>query len=335
MTDTSLREFLLLLPKTETHLHLEGAVPYWLYQKYVPDLPRGANPVEDPEFRYAEFDEFNERLLSCALPFFVSLERYREAAHVVFRECQAQGVRYLEVSFHLGIVMGISNLHPEEVIQAILEEAPSGLEVRVYAGLAHNDYNSPLKGWIDESPEWKSLFGLDLHGPETLPFEDWTAEVWRVNREQGKSNRAHAGEFRGADFVETVVRDLQVKRVAHGVRAIENPATVALVKEEGVTFDVCPISNWKLRVGSIERMSDHPVRKLFDEGVRVTISTDDPTFFGNCLIDDYEMLYKHCGFSRSELVQIARNGFEVADLSFSQKASFELELDRIEDGLEG
>jgi len=314
-----LEQFLRTLPKPETHLHLEGAVPWSLYGKRIEQLPAGDPPFWDRDFRYRSFDEFNEGLLQCALPFFNSLDRYREAAGAVFAECVSQGVCYLEISFHLGLVAGLDGVHPEQVIQAIRAEAPAGLELRVYVGLLHNDYQGLLREWIDEAPSWKSLDGFDLHGPEELPFEDWTALAWERMRDAGKRNRAHAGEFRGPEFVAQVVEQLKVERIAHGVRAIEDPATVELLIAKEVTLDVCPISNLKLGVQGVSSMEQHPVRRLFEGGVRVTVSSDDPTFFGNRLIDDYAALYFECGFSLEEIGAVARNGFLAADLSPGQR----------------
>ncbi|MBC2601386.1 adenosine deaminase family protein [Puniceicoccus vermicola] len=317
------------LPKTETHLHLEGAVPLSVYRKYVDSLNPEDPPYWGQDFRYRSFDEFNEGLLQCALPFFNSLDRYREGARAVFLECWDQGVRYLEVSFHLGLVVGLPEVHPKEVIEAIRGEVPEGMEVRIYAGLLHNDYTGQVGEWIDEAPGWDNLDGFDLHGPEDLPFEEWTAGAWAAMREAGKRNRAHAGEFRGADFVAQVVRELKVERIAHGVRAIEDPATVDLLIAENVTLDVCPISNLKLAVNGIDSMPSHPIRRLFDAGVRVTVSSDDPTFFGNRLIDDYAALYYDCGFSVEEIGRIARNGFEVAHLEESRRQSLIRELEGV------
>tara|TARA_R100000027_G_scaffold7932_4_gene5981 strand:+ start:3193 stop:4218 length:1026 start_codon:yes stop_codon:yes gene_type:complete len=325
--EPDLESFLRALPKTETHLHLEGAVPLSVYRERLPELAPGPAPYECGDFRYASFDQFNASLLECAMPFFNSVERYAEGARAVFEECRQQGVRYLEISFHLGLVLGLPGVHPTEVIDAIRKEAPESMEVRVFAGLLHCDYSGPLVPWINEAPTWEHLEGFDLHGPEDLPFEDWTARVWEVMREAGKRNRAHAGEFRGADFVAQVVRDLKVKRVAHGVRAIEDPATVELLVREEVTLDVCPISNLKLQVNGVPSLAEHPIRRLFDAGVRVTVSSDDPTFFGNRLIDDYAALYFDCGFSLADIAQVARFGFEAANIEDGLRAALIHELE--------
>ncbi len=318
--EPGLEEFLRSLPKTETHLHLEGAVPLDLYRSRLPHLPREA-PFLEPDFRYRDFDHFNETILAHALPFFTSLDRYEEGAASALAACAAQGVRYVEISFHLGVLALTPGLDPREVPGRIRRAAPEGMTVRVYAGLLHCDYDGVLREWIDEAPEWTGLDGFDLHGPEELPLEEWTAVAWKRARVAGKRNRAHAGEFLGPEFVERVVRELGVDRVAHGVRAAEDPKVMRFLKERGVTLDVCPLSNWKLRVPGVDALASHPIRRLCAEGVRVTVSSDDPTFFGNRLIDDYAALHLEAGFSPGELVRLARNGFEAAWMDEDQKAA--------------
>ncbi|HEY9153547.1 MAG TPA: adenosine deaminase, partial [Opitutaceae bacterium] len=138
----------------------------------------------------------------------------------------------------------------------------------------------------------------------------WTARVWARLRAAGKVTKAHAGEFDGAHRVREAISDLGVRRVQHGVRAIEDPLVVALARDHGVTFDVCPISNVKLQV--TPSLATHPLRKLIAAGVRCTISTDDPLVFNNTIIKEYTGLANEAGFTTSDLARLVRNGWEVA-----------------------
>lgn len=298
--------FIARLPKTETHLHLEGALPYELLQGL--DPVRFARPPASwaPGFRFGSFAEFDELIIGLLSPWFVSAARYHEAAAQVFRRLAAQNVRYVETSFHLPIVQYIAD-RGDAILQAILEAAPPGLTVRVFAGLVRNCHTGPMPAVIADALRWKWLAGFDLHGHETLPVEDWTADVWRRARGADKETKAHAGEFGGAANVREAVERLGVRRVQHGVRAIDDPAVVALLVREGVTLDVTPISNVKL--GVVRSLREHPIRRLLDAGVRCTVSTDDPLIFGNTLSDEYAGLATEAGFTRAELVQLARNGF--------------------------
>ena len=181
---------------------------------------------------------------------------------------------------------------------------------------------------IEECLSWDGLDGIDLHGPEYTPLEPWTSDIWERARQAGKFTKAHAGEFMGADFVDLCLDELKVNRIEHGVRSVENPATVKRLVDEGVALDVCPISNVKLAVDGVTSMATHPIRQLFDAGVKVTINSDDPFFFGNSLREEYYALNQQLGFTVTELVQIARNGFDVALISDALRNTFVSELDQ-------
>ena len=100
-----------------------------------------------------------------------------------------------------------------------------------------------------------------------------------------------------------------------------------LLKDEGVVLDICPISNYKLRV--FDTWMDYPLQKFIKHGIPLTISTDDPMSFGNCLNDEYRVLQQKMCFSAPELAQFAKNGFEVADLSDSNRWESIQEIDQL------
>lgn len=147
-------------------------------------------------------------------------------------------MRYVEISFHLPIVQ-IIRIDGREIVEAIRSAAPSGMTVRVFAGMRRIDHTPELAPVIDSLPAWEHLAGVDLHGEERWPLEPWTAPVWRNVLNAGKLTKAHAGELAGAGSVRQVVEELGVRRVEHGVRAIEDPSVVALLRERDVTCDVC------------------------------------------------------------------------------------------------
>jgi adenosine deaminase len=309
--DAALTEFVQGLPKTETHLHLEGACPLELLQRLDPVKYAQPPPFWDDAYRYKSFNRFMDLYVEYCATFFSSAARYHDAAVVVLGRCAAQNCRYVETSFHLPSLLGMRDSGPD-VIRAIRTAAPRGMELRVFAGMCHNDYRGAGRELIEEALRWPDLDGVDLHGWEDIPLEPWTADVWTRARAAGKFTKAHAGEFMGAEYVERTLDELKVTRIEHGVRAVENPRTVARLIREGVTLDICPISNVKLAVRGVPSMAAHPIRRLFDAGVRVTINSDDPFFFGNSLSEEYYALHQELGFSRAELARIAANGFHVA-----------------------
>jgi adenosine deaminase len=279
-----------------------------------------------PSYRYPDFATFESGLLTHAALWYTSPDRYHQAARIVFESLVAQNVRYVETSFHLpiGAIIGAD---PRDILDAIRSAAPPGLIVRVFAGMRRIDYTPALAPVIDSLHTWEHLAGIDLHGQEQWPLERWSAPVWRRVAEAGKVTKAHAGELAGADSVRQVVEELGVRRVEHGVRAVEDQRVVELLLANDVTLDVCPISNFKL--GVVPSLREHPLRRLLDAGVRCTVSTDDPFCFGNSLVGEYYAMANEMRLSRAQLAQVARNGFEVAIMDEAGRAECLAEIDRV------
>ncbi len=321
-----MRDFIQSLPKTETHLHLEGALPYELLTQWQPEQWPPDPKFRARSYRYVSFPDFERILLDNALPWFTSAERYHAAAKVLFAKHVAQNVRYVETSFHLPVTGFIKTPGPE-IIAAIRSAVPPGLEVRIFAGMLRSDFGGDMRPTIEQLHKWEGLAGVDLHGHETMPTHPDTGKIWARLRAAGKVTKAHAGEFDGAPRVREAIEQLGVTRIQHGVRAIEDPAVVKLAAERAVTFDVCPLSNVGLQV--VPSLKDHPIRRLLKAGVRCTVSTDDPLCFANTINEEYEALATELTFSRDELAQIARNGWEVADVPAATRKSMIAEIDRL------
>ncbi len=327
MAADDLRRSLLALPKTETHLHVEGALPYEILTGWDPARYAANPPFRRPDYRYETFPDFERILLENALPWFTTAERYYEATKVMFAKHVAENVRYVETSFHLPVTKFI-NVPGPEIIAAIRAAAPRGLEVRVFTGMLRSDLAGNLRSTIDQLHTWTDLAGVDLHGFEQMPTEPDTAKVWARLRAAGKVTKCHAGEFDGPARVREAIEVLGVNRIQHGVRAIEDPAVLRLAADRGVTFDVCPISNIRLKV--FRSMAEHPLRRLMQAGVRCTVSTDDPLCFANSVIGEYANLAGAMGFTRAELAQVARNGWEVASVTPDVRQSALAEIARWE-----
>lgn len=322
-----MRDFIQALPKTETHLHIEGALPYELLTSWDPEQWPPDPQFRARAYRYTTFPDFERILLDHALPWFTTAERYHEAAKVIFAKHVAQNVRYVETSFHLPVTQFIRVPGPE-IIAAIRAAVPAGLEVRIFAGMLRTDIVGELRPTIDQLHTWETLAGIDLHGHETMPTPPETAAVWARARAAGKITKCHAGEFDGSARVREAIEVLGVRRVQHGVRAIEDPEVVKLAVDTGTTFDVCPISNVGLQV--VPSLKDHPLRRLMLAGVHCTVSTDDPLCFANSLTEEYESLAAELTFTASELAQIARNGWEIADVPVATRQRMIAEITRLE-----
>ena len=324
-SDSSLAAFIQALPKTETHLHFEGMLPLELLRQVRPEF---ATPPASwaHNFKFRDFAHFETELLDMVFSWFTSAQRYHQAAKVVFARQVSQNIKYVETSFASGCIEFLG-LDGREVLAAIRSAVPPGLEVRVFLGIHHNGCTPKMRPVLADALTWPDLAGIDLHGTESFPLEPWSAEYWAAARKAGKFTKAHAGELMGAGFVRRVLDELKPQRLEHGIRAVEDPALLAEIKRRGLALDVCPISNHKLVPGI--SLENHPIRRLFDAGVKVTVSTDDPLSFGNTLAHEYIALVERRGFSRQEIVQLMRNGFEVALMPDAQKQPWLDQLDAV------
>lgn len=307
MSEDELEFFIRRIPKTETHLHIEGALPYELLVE-LDERRFPARPAfREPAYRYPSFVDFENLLIEHAVQWFDSAERYHIACKRMFQRMADMNVRYVETSFHLHMIEFIG-VDGRDILAAIKSAVPERMEVRVIGGMVRNGYTERMKPIIESLHEWDELDGIDLHGQEWLDLEEWTPKVWRRCRDAGKIIKAHAGEFGGPEKIYEALDRLGARRIQHGVRACEDPVLVRRLADEGVVLDVCPLSNEKLRV--FPELEQHSLRSLMEAGIPCTINTDDPLCFANDLLDEYRALHRRLGFSKSELAQFAKNGFE-------------------------
>ncbi len=322
-----MEKFIESLPKTETHLHIEGAIPWELFEERFPGEFPEVPEFRQPGYRYDSFAQFESILIDHALRIIKEPSDYSEIARRIFQKHLEQNVRYVELSFHAGMIEFL-RISGKDVIEAIRSAVPAGLEVRIFMGMSRNSYTDYLGSTLEDAvANWEGLCGIDLHGPEDLPVLDWVPHLWQSAQANGRTLKAHAGEFGPADNVRWVVQNLGVKRIQHGIHASKEEEVMNLLADERVTLDICPISNYKLRI--FDSWENLPIRKFVDRGIRCTISTDDPLSFANRLIDEYLALHKEMNFSASELAQLARTGFEVADLPENIKIAHLNEIDHL------
>ena len=325
MNPKALRQFIANVPKTETHLHIEGALPWELLERIDPKSFSQTPYFRQSEFRYQSFEQFESILIDHAMRWFNSAESYFEAARLIFDKHVKENVKYVEISFHAGMIE-LLKLPGKEILRAIVDAAPSGLDVRVFLGISRNAYTSYLGPLLEEALHWDELHGIDLHGLESLPMESWTVPFWERARSAGKIIKAHAGEFGPAANVRHAVTEMKVKRIQHGTRSVEDDVVMQLLVDEDITLDMCPISNYKLRV--IGNWSEHPIKLFIKNGIRCTISTDDPLSFNNSIIDEYVTLNEKLSLEIPELADLIINGFEVADLREEIKSNFIEDVNR-------
>ena len=301
-------DLLRALPKAELHLHFEGAVPW--------PLP-GRPAWWADDFRFGDFTRFREAARAC-LTSLTSLPAYGAAAAVIFRDLRAQNVRYVEISLDV-VRLAEQALRLNDVVAVIKAAAPVGLVVRVIAGFSYHKAERTPGDVIDAVLGSPVVDGVDLHGDESRESTVRFADVFRAARDKGLITKAHAGELVGPPSIVRALDLLGVRRIEHGVRAIEDAGLVERLAAEAITLDLCPWSNVKL--GIVPELATHPVGRLHARGVPVTISTDDPTVFGRSLTAELSALTSEARLSVADIARMQANTFRVAAMPDEARAA--------------
>jgi adenosine deaminase len=313
----NLRSLVRALPKVELHVHLEGAVPLtalWeLLEKYgrPPDLDGPADL--ERRFTYRDFPHFLDTW-TWKNGYLRDYDDFTFIASRVAADLADQRIVYAEAFYSPGD-FARHGLQPQKLTEAIrtgLDAQRDRVHVNLVADLVRDFGPESGLRWLREIDEVKHLgvVGIGIGGSEhAFPPEPYAA-VYREARERGFRTSAHAGEGAGPASVWGAIRALEVDRIGHGTRAVEDPGLVALLVERRIPVEACPISN--VRTGVVPAVSAHPIRALFDAGAVVTVNTDDPKMFNTSLEDEYASLAEHLGFSWEEILALNANAVSAA-----------------------
>lgn len=321
------------LPKVELHLHLEGAVRLQTLRELAlrsdPSSPVGDPAWAQSAFHYTDLSHFVSTARSIWNAWFRGPEDYERIACELFVDLADQNIRYAEVSFSAS-----QRAIPfEEMLAAInaarrriVSERP--IRVGLIAGLGRERGADVAAAFARKAADARhcGVVGIDLHGDEATAPPEAFVEAFDIARSAGLGLRAHAGEGAGASSVWGAIRSLGISRIAHGVRAVEDPDLLVYLRDHPITLDVCPTSNVKLRV--VPALSAHPIRRLFDLGIRVTVNSDDPLYFDTTISEEYRILTRHLGFTCDELKRITLNAVEGAFLSDEDRVALRREIER-------
>lgn len=311
------------VPKTEIHLHMEGAIPHealWnLVQKYGGDPSVQEFKDLQARFEYRDFPHFLDTW-AWKNGFLREYEDFEFIAEAVARKLADQNVWYAEI-FYSPPDFACHGLQTQRLTDAIRRglDQVSEIEVALVADLVRDYGPEQAILTLREIEEVQDLgvIGIGLGGAEHNHPPELFRTVFLAAHDAGLHTTAHAGEGAGAESVRRAISDLRVHRVGHGVRASEDEDLLELIAGNQVPLEMCPISN--IRTGIVDKLSQHPIRNFFERGILVTVNTDDPEMFGNNLAQEYRLLEQELGFSRSQTRQLILNGIEASWLSPDRK----------------
>jgi aminodeoxyfutalosine deaminase len=313
------------VPKAELHVHLYGAIPPTalaeLARRHRVSRPAGLGDRPPESFRFRDFGRFTEALAAIA-PLLVDADDLDLIAYEFARELHRQRVTYAEVMISpRGLERRPGLAYPRwlEAVAAAWRRAREdfgGPELRLIVDIDRALPDSERAYWADQALECAvagmdaGVVALGLSGPEAgnppEPFAPWFERA----RAAGLHSVPHAGELAGPESVLGAVRALHAERIAHGARAVEDPALVAHLAERRIALDLCPTSN--VMLGVCASLADHPLARLHGAGVPVTVNSDDPTMFGTTLTDEVAALSGPLGLDAGAVSQIIANGFRFA-----------------------
>jgi len=317
--------------KAELHVHLEGTAPPELVHRIavrnglaLPERMLGA----DGRFRYTDFLDFL-RTYDLAASVMRTGEDYRDITYEYLCSCAAGGAIYVELTAspdHAALVGLSDEEHLDGVAQGIDDaRRDTGIEGRILISAVRNfgvEQALRVAGYAAEHPH-PYVVGFSMAGDEAgFPAGDF-AEVFQVAAGAGLGCTIHAGEWAGADSVRAAL-SLPVTRIAHGVRAIEDVSVVSELAARGIVLECCPTSNVVL--GVYPSYSDHPLPQLRAAGVRVTLGSDDPPYFGATIDGEYEVCASRMGFGDGDLREITATAIDAAFCDDSLRAALRARL---------
>src|SRR3984885_4696335 len=312
--------------KAELHVHLEGTAPPDLVHRIAErnGLPLPERMLgDDGRFRYTDFLDFL-RTYDLAASVIRTAEDYRDITYEYLCSCARGGAIYVELTAspdHAALV-GLSDSEHLGGIARGIDDArrDTGIEGRILISAVRNfgvERALRVARHAAERPH-PYVVGFSMAGDEAgFPAGDF-AEAYAIVADAGLGCTIHAGEWAGADSVRAAL-SLPVTRIAHGVRAIEDPIVVSELADRGIVLECCPTSNVVL--GVFPSFEDHPLPLLRAAGVEVTLGSDDPPYFGATIEGEYDVSASRLGFSEDDLRDVTATAIDAAFCDDDLKAA--------------
>ncbi|MBS0966835.1 adenosine deaminase [Acetobacter okinawensis] len=312
---TDIFQFIKGLPKAELHLHIEGSLePEMMFDmahRNKVDIPfRTVDDVRSA-YNFTNLQDFLD-IYYAGANVLIEEEDFRDLAIAYFDRAAQDGVTHAEIFFdpqtHTdrgipfdvvinGLLAGMAEAKTKHHISSKL----------ILCFLRHLDENAAFKTFKTAEPWFDRIAGVGLDSSEMGHPPAKFARVFSAAGDAGLKRVAHAGEEGPPDYVHQALDLLHIDRLDHGNRALEDAHLMTRLAREAMTLTVCPLSNHKLRV--VDDLSDHPLDRMLANGLRATINSDDPAYFGGYIGENYRAVAAARGLSRTALAALARNSF--------------------------
>jgi adenosine deaminase len=322
-------------PKVELHVHLEGSAN----ANTLIELARaGRTPHALPTLDPAAL---HEQLVCRSFQDFLKVwdwlrDLWLDPANLAIMTrsylegAAAQNVRYVEFRFNAAGATrrGLPLWQGLEAIATARAEALENRGIRpgLIIGISRHRPDEGISTSLIaiEAVEKGLANGIDLSGDETRYPVSYFRDAFNRAFSAGLNITIHAGEWAGPESVWAAIRSLHAQRIGHGVRSIEDSELIEYLRQEEIPLEVCPTSNVCTEVYA--SLEEHPIRRLFDAGIRVTVNSDDPPLFGTDTDREYALLESIYGFTPEEIAEVTLNGVDVAFLPAEEKSALRKEV---------
>jgi adenosine deaminase len=303
------------LPKAELHLHIEGSLEpemlFELAERNRVTIPFASAAEVRAAYRFSNLQDFLD-IYYQGMSVLQTSEDFFDLTWAYLRRARADNVRHVEIFFDPQghTERGVSFATVLDGIERALQqgEAEFGISYRlIMCFLRHLSEDDALGTLAEAEPYLPRIHGVGLDSSELGHPPSKFQRVFARARELGLHVTAHAGEEGPPEYVHEALDLLKVERIDHGNRALEDPDLTKRIAAEGLTLTVCPLSNLRLCV--IEDMVQSPVRRMLDAGLKVTINSDDPAYFGGYVNDNFRAVAHALDLSDAQIVELARNSF--------------------------
>lgn len=328
-----LPELLQAMPKAELHMHIEGSLEpeliFALAKRNGISLNYPSVEALRAAYAFSDLQSFLD-IYYAGASVLLKEDDFHDMAWAYLARCQAENVLHTEMFFdpQTHTERGV----PFEVVIKGLSRAcqRAKQELGVSASLImcflrHLSEEAALST-LDEALPWREHFiGVGLDSSEKGHPPEKFARVFARCRDLGLHLVAHAGEEGPPAYIIDALDVLHVERIDHGVRCIEDPVLVQRLAKQGTALTVCPLSNIKLCV--FNTMADHNLKTLLDAGLKVTINSDDPAYFGGYLNQNFLATFEALNLDAASAYTLARNSFEASFVSDADKQCWLQQLD--------
>jgi adenosine deaminase len=333
MTTPPSDDALLALPKAELHLHIEGTLEpdlaFELAGRNGVDLPYASVEELAAQYDFSDLQSFLD-LYYATMAVLRTEDDFAELTRRYLRTAAAQGVRHAELFFdpQAHVARGVPIEAVVDGISGALAEAERDLGVSgglILCFLRDQPVESADAILSAALTRPERLFGVGLDSAEVGYPPELFAGVFARAKDAGLHAVAHAGEEGPPSYIVQALDLLGVERVDHGIRAAEDPDLMARLAADGIPLTVCPLSNVRLR--TVPDLSAHPLLRLDAAGVRVTVNSDDPAYFGGYVGDNYLAIRDALGVTAEQAERFARTSIDASFARAERKAELQAEVD--------